>query len=745
MTVVQIVATADCYVNNAVGQENTVNNGNTLVATGATATTKRRSFLQFPLAGNVPAGATINSARIGMAPNATVTVVTSFDFHPLIANFDWTEAGVTWNHKNTTGSVAWAGGSNGGEVDGTDIDDDTILCTTSWTNSPADAADTFKEHAITTSFIQDVSDGVGIFQNGDRIVHVHMWRQGSSNSDGIAFRSRTSSSGAFAPYLEVDYTADDPAVSGTATCRATDAVAFPQCTYTGDSDNNEVITVERKIQGAGDETYVTIPTYYDRTNKIAYGGHNVDFGAGSVVRMGDIARSSGAAYTYRFSFSGGATAQTVNQTMLTRLDPLAHSGRGTREVPTGWWWSPSNTVTAAVIRKNAWIVTTQGGSESADNAEIRNGATDIPIYNYVAPEIRIDTVNIDEVGRNTWAWDTAAVTTFQADVAETWFTHNGGSAAADRVYNRNYDTYVMNWADPGWREYAYTQFIRMLYEQHTDQEPAADRYHGIVQDNWQGTAIVDTGWTTAAADPTPAGPTEAAVNTAVEYSAEQGEFIALLKATGTYIGANTVNATDADHLAMAPELDAIFLESIFTSYHGTGDIDPLTAAGWKAAVDHVIDLTALTTHVVCAMQLGTAPSQSSVEFGAWSFAMVTDGLGAGGSVIIRPTDNNDYDHDEIESSGTTVFDVDWGTPSGDYVQDLTAPGGSGANRVYYRDFGNGRVWVNATEPAATGGPGTILTPTGGPTLDPLEGIFIASGTDNVRKRIVHQLREQGIA
>lgn len=752
MTVIQIVATADCFVNSTTGQENTVNNGTSIAMTGATATTtKDRAFLKFPLAGNVPSGATINSARLGFAPNAIVTVVTAFDFHPLIANFDWTEAGATWNHKNTTGSVAWAGGSNGGSVDDTDIDDDVIVCTTSWTNTPvADAADTFKEHTIDTAFIQAISDGTGSYHAADRVVQVHGWRQGSSNSAGVTFRSRSSTGGIYAPYLEVDYTSDDPAVSGTATSRATDAVAFPQCTYTGDTDDNEVVTVKRKVQGAADGTYVTLATFYDRTAKIAYAGHVVDFGAGNVTHKGDIALTPGTTYTFQFTWSGGGTVKTVDQTMLARLDPLAHSGRGTRKVPTAWWWKGSNTISAANIRKNAWIVTTLDGTEAAENAEIRNGATDIPIYQYIGPEFRRnydvgtpvpEDLDVDG-GRNTWLYRDYVYDDFLLSFSETWFTHNGGSARTDRVYNASYDTFVMNYSVPGFRSWVYKWFLELLYSEHTDQTTAADRFNGIIQDNLQGTSVFDVQWRTIAAASRP--PTETAIDTKEEYSATQLAFLDFLVATGTYFGVNNVNATSTNHTDYAPHFDALFIESTFTSYEGAGSMDYISSSAWKADVDHVIALRSLVQdHIVCSMQLGDTPLQINVEYAAWSLAMVTDALGAGGSVIIRPTDNADYDEDEIASSGTTVFDVDWGAPTAGYQQDVTAAGGSGTDRVYYRDFANGRVWFNPIEP--TPGPNLTLTPTGGPTLAPGTGIFISSGSDQPRVRIMHHLREQGIS
>jgi hypothetical protein len=115
-------------------------------------------------------------------------------------------------------------------------------------------------------------------------------------------------------------------------------------------------------------------------------------------------------------------------------------------------------------------------------------------------------------------------------------------------------------------------------------------------------------------------------------------------------------------------------------------------------------------------QMGTAPDAEDADFAAWSFAMVTDGLGAGGTVIVRPADNADYITDEVANTSATAYETNWGTPSGAYVQDTSV--GSGNERVYTRQFSGGKVWFNPTAGE--------LTATGGPTLAARTGQFVAA-------------------
>ena len=772
----------------------TTTGSNTGVGLSGVGATGSRIYLhcRWDLSALNPATDTVSLVHMYYRPNAAVTADRTYQVYLLDpSNADYSESQMTWNEKKT--GSAWTGGATGGGTAGTDHSSSNVG-TGSVSNGAA--VDTDMEFTLDNATVQA--------KLGTTLPLV-IKRDGSTSSSTPTFRTsdtttvRASDSTSNKPRLEITYTSsytetsgevtiasiesgtdteaivetsnntvpiasiesgtdsltagDNPAVSGTASCRATDAVAFPQCTYTGDSEGNETITVERKIQGALDSTYVTIPTYYDRTNKIAWGGHSQDVGGGSKVWKGDIALTGGASYTYRFSFSGGSTSKTVNQTMLPKLDPLAHANR--RVIPTIWGYNASDSVAASEIRKNSFIGMTNGdqSGHSADMADVRGSQTDMPFLQYISPEVDAefvtsnapDNVPPDNIDwhRNSWIIDSTALTSFLAAYSEDWFLHANTQDYAGRIYNSGYGKWVMNWSTSGFREWVYAQFLEILYSLHTSATSAATRFQMIFQDNLQGANHIDQNWRTKT-DPTPITIFETNVDTATEYSNKQREFLGFLVDTGTYIAANLVNttATGSDRSNAASVLNGLFLESTFTNF-SSATAPPyasfMSATSWKAQVDSIVTAATLCDHVLCYVQYGTAASEDDLDFALWSYAMVTTGNGPGGKIAIRPCDNANYGLDYIGLYAGPNWDVDWGVPLAPYQIDTTAPGGSGDNRVYYRRFANGTVWFNPSSVAS-------LTPTltGAPTLLTRTGAFVPSGGVSKHDRHTPRGMLQGI-
>lgn len=111
--------------------------GTTFAAVGNGAANPVNGLFDWDLA-SLPAGSTVLSATMTLIVSGLHTSTRLFNAYEMTANSDWTEAGATWNTKD--GTNAWAGGANGGGVEGTDISATAIGTATYVANAPVGTA-----------------------------------------------------------------------------------------------------------------------------------------------------------------------------------------------------------------------------------------------------------------------------------------------------------------------------------------------------------------------------------------------------------------------------------------------------------------------------------------------------------------------------------------------------------------------------------------------------------------------------
>ena len=174
---------------------------------GNSGTTIRRALLKFDIAGNIPAGAVINSVELTYFPNRTGGTASTFDIHRLTS--DWSE-GPT--NASGQGSAPQAG----------DVTWDFInFNTVSWTTPGGDFSPT-----ISASVNNSGLSGITISSTAQSVSDVQAWldspasnfgwimKANNESVAGTATRLNSSESASNQPSLLIDFTPSGPVESG---------------------------------------------------------------------------------------------------------------------------------------------------------------------------------------------------------------------------------------------------------------------------------------------------------------------------------------------------------------------------------------------------------------------------------------------------------------------------------------------------------------------------------------------------
>lgn len=335
------------------------------------------AMVQFDLS-TLPEGATVTTATLKLWNQSTEVATRTFDVYRRIANQDWDEGtlsgsagdGATWNQADT--GEEWAGGANGGGVEGIDLSS-TILATFIYTgNSPADT-----QHTIPMQ-------GANVQADVGTTLDLVIKRQGTETPSAPSFRTRLSSSTSSRPVLVVAYTIPPSITVTPATLTLALAVKAA-------SVRIETVQVFQPAPAVAKDTRVqkNNPTFnYGTSAPCAFTGEG-STSATYMLMDWDLSTIPTDVTITSAVLSLTVTAgTTVNRTlkaykMIANSDWVEGTGSATASTTSANW----NTKDGV----NAWA----GGANGGGVAGVDIDATELATYNYPANDVTPLVFNLD--------------------------------------------------------------------------------------------------------------------------------------------------------------------------------------------------------------------------------------------------------------------------------------------------------------------------------------------------------------
>lgn len=740
MTITTLSPVAD----NRVEQANpTVNNGSSsnLNLPGKDSGAARYAHLDFDLSG-IPADHVCNSATFNL--QMTVLDVSNQVFEAWLSvsgNSGWTELGSTWNTRD--GTTAWVGGTNGGGVEGTDVEA-TVLGTYSFVSAG-------QTPPVALPIPLDAARIQPYFGSATHL-HIVAKRQGAATS-ASSIGSQDTGTVANRPTLVIDHSAADVLTTGALTVNA----VAPTCvkltaTASGDTSGDAVAAFQHSTDGVN-------WTNFPANDETVYSGSTTAVFYGSGL-------TAGTTYTARATWSN--PDGTINGT-----NPVASAGFTTLAAPDltpaaeylpaaklSFFPNKPNTSapissadTPTTISHADYVEITRPSSLAAGDPDydflvsLRGVRADAAVAQYLmSSQLYYDPTagsagSLAKVSeRSRMQWDTRTAGSMVevwdnliASEGEAMFLHSASpTSAANRITSGG--QWRLNPGNAGVRLAHRKAIVRSMLEAHSDAvSNAAGRFSGIIRwDNW---------WCQAQDSP-------------IEYASgfnqawldDMNALADALADTGVTVYANLTGdnpATDEQE-QLGAHLDGALLEA---KLPGTAQLalSSATTHDRLTTVEHLLSVTAgaylppadfvvILHGQITDTSAGYAVSQAEVEAVLGYYLLSCDATMS--RTFGRPADEHDpgynYFQKDIDAnrglSGTRAdYAIDFGAPTA--TRSFVAGTGTSPDGIWKRTFTNGTIYMNITP---TGGSGrTITNPDTGTSLAPKRTEWVAAAAGPV--------------